>query len=310
LPVQNTTTPVGLDLLNNIMRLPQQQKFQLIINGLGAGLAGNGEQLNAALKRADPALQQTDRVIAVLASQNQLLARLTDESAHVLAPLAAQRAGLAGFFEHAGRVAVASAQEGQAIEQNWKDLPPFLRQFTPAVERFGNLASQMTPAIQELHAQAPAINATAAGLGPLAKTSIPAFKTLGTLAQKGEAVFPKIKPVATQLLSLSKPLLPLATDIAAIAQSFDNAGGIENVMRFIYYYTGTVNGENALGHYIRSQVVVTQNTRTSQLAPSASAQFSCTNVTPNCGRKVPVGQASAAQDASTSSALLHYLLGP
>ena len=87
LPVQNTTTPVGLDLLNDITRLPEQERLRLIISGLGAGLAGNGQELNAALQRADPALQQTDRVIAVLASQDRTLARLTDESARVLAPL-------------------------------------------------------------------------------------------------------------------------------------------------------------------------------------------------------------------------------
>ena len=331
LPVQNTTTPVGLDLLADTTRLPQQQRLQLIISGLGAGLAGNGQELNAALERADPALQQTDEVIAVLARQDRLLARLIDESDQILAPLATQRAHLGGFIQHAGEVAVAAAQQGQAIEQSLTDFPPFLRQLAPAAVRLTNLAEQMTPALQSLQAQAPAINATVSGLGPLAIAGIPAFRTLGNVAQRGESVFPRINSVAAQLLRLGIPLLPLANDIAAVASSFDNAGGIEDVMRFIYYYTGTVNGEDALGHYIRSQVVITQNARTSMLVQSASATFACTTGASGCGHAIAAGKDQAASAASPSQtgptatvssahinhsaaastkALLNYLLSP
>jgi phospholipid/cholesterol/gamma-HCH transport system substrate-binding protein len=297
LPVQNTTTPVGFDLLQDIQRLPQQQRLQLIISGLGAGLAGNGQELNAALLRADPALQQTDRVIAVLASQDRTLARLTDESARVLAPLSAQRAHIGGFIQHAGRVALATAQQGQALEQNLRDFPPFLRQLTPAAQRLTNLSEQFAPALQELQAQAPAINASVNGLGPLADTSIPALQALGRFAQRGETVFPRVNTLAKQLLRLGRPLVPLASDLAALATSFDNAGGIEDVMRFIYYYAGTVNGENAAGHYLRTLVEVSGCLpRTSFLNQSCAATFGGTNV-------------AAARDASPRQ-LLDYLLRP
>jgi ABC-type transporter Mla subunit MlaD len=337
LPVENTTTPVGTDLLANITRLPQQERLQLIISGLGAGLAGNGQELNAALLRAAPALQQTDRVIAVLASQDRLLAQLRDESDRILAPLAAQRAHIGGFIQHGGRVAVAAAQQGQAIEQNFQDFPRFLRQLQPAAARLTNLAEQMTPSLQALQAQAPAINASISGLGPLAKSSIPALKTLGNVAQRGETVFPRINSVAQQLLSLGKPLLPLATDIAALATSFDNAGGIEDVMRFIYYYTGAVNGEDAVGHYIRSIVGISNLQRTPYLDPSTSARFACTTGSAAClntpraaaehqpsaaaaTRKKPQGAAAIGKASSSASpdqspvsstkALLDYLLAP
>ena len=279
LPVQNTTTPVGLDLLNNITRLPEQERLRLIISGLGAGLSGNGQELNAALLRADPALQQTDKVIQVLASQDRTIARLTDESSRVLAPLAAQRRHVAGFVQHAGTVATASAQEGPAIQQNLRDLPGFLRQLRPAAARLGSLAGQLTPALESLHAQAPAINAAVTNLGPLAKTSIPAFKSLGNAAERGETVFPQAHAVADQLLSLGRPLMPLATDLASVAQSFDNAGGIEDVMRFIYYYTGAVNGEDALGHYIRALVEIsTCVVRSSVETPGCGSTFGTTTL--------------------------------
>ena len=293
LPVQNTTAPIGLDLLNDINRLPEQERLRLIISGLGAGLAGNGQELNAALKRADPALQQTDKVIAVLASQDRTLARLTDESSRVLAPLAAQRRHIAGFVQHAGTVATASAAEGQAIQQNIGDLPPFLRQLRPAAARLGNLAGQLTPALVSLRAQAPAINTAVTNLGPLAKTSIPAFKTLGDAAQRGETVFPQAHAVSEQLLSLGKPLMPLSNDLASVAQSFDNAGGIEDVMRFIYYYTGAVNGEDSLGHYIRALVEISGCVpRSSTLRGGCGATFGTTTLGSSVAASAPVSTAA------------------
>jgi ABC-type transporter Mla subunit MlaD len=316
LPVQNTTTPVGVDLLADITRLPQQQRLRLIIAGLGAGLAANGHELNAALVRADPALQQTDAAIAVLARQNRLLANLTDESDKILAPLAAQRAHLGGFIQHAGTVALAAAQEGHAIEQNFQDFPAFLRQLRPAAVRLTNLAKQMRPALQSLQAQAPAINDTVNGLGPLAKASIPALQTLGHVAQRGEVVFPRAHAVAEQLGRLATPLLPLATNLASLSSSFDNAGGIEDVMRFIYYYTGSVNGEDALGHYIRSLVEISNLQRTSSQTPGSGSTFRTTTLTAAADAVAHATSATAREltaggsGVSGARALINYLLAP
>ena len=91
LPLQNNGKEVDIDLVNNIMREPFADRFRLILNDLGAGLAARGEELQAIVRRADPALQQTDRVLGILAQQNQALAQLATDSDRILAPLARQR---------------------------------------------------------------------------------------------------------------------------------------------------------------------------------------------------------------------------
>ncbi|HXN37459.1 MAG TPA: MlaD family protein, partial [Solirubrobacteraceae bacterium] len=40
LPVANTHSPVDVDLINDISRLPEEERFTIIFNELGAGLAG------------------------------------------------------------------------------------------------------------------------------------------------------------------------------------------------------------------------------------------------------------------------------
>jgi ABC-type transporter Mla subunit MlaD len=313
LPVQNTTAPIGVDLISDITRLPQQQRLQLIISGLGVGLAANGRELNAALRRADPALQQTDRVVAALAHQDRLLARLTDESDQILGPLAAQRAHVGGFIQHVGAVAVAAARQGQAIEHSLQSFPAFLRQLKPAAQRLTGLAEQMTPALQVLRANAPAINASLVGLGPLAKDSIPALKTLGNVAQRGESVFPRIHGVVSALVRLGRPLRPVAAGLAALSSSFDQTGGIEDVMRFIYYYTGTVNGEDAVSHYIRSSFEVGAcSARQSSQVGGCGSTFATTTIQGAVARAAAaVARRSAASDRAANAAtrtLLNYLL--
>jgi ABC-type transporter Mla subunit MlaD len=99
LPVSNTQRNVDLDVINNIYQLPERQRLTIILNELGAGLAGRGEDLNQVIRRANPALMETDKVLAILRQQNQVLADLARDSDTVLAPLANRRTQVADFIE-------------------------------------------------------------------------------------------------------------------------------------------------------------------------------------------------------------------
>jgi ABC-type transporter Mla subunit MlaD len=299
LPVQRNHSPVGADLLNNIMRVPEQQRLPLIINELGAGLSGNGEGLQAALRRASPALQQADELVAILARQNETLSKLVDDSDKVLGPFAERRKDFTGFIKQAGVAGAATARQGDALEQSFAKFPAFLRELGPAADRLGELADETTPAVQALAAQAPAVNEATARLGPFTKQANPALKTLGKVADQGRATFPKIEAVVSQLNELGIPLEPLAENLGSLSTSFDDTGGIESLMRFIYFYTGAVNGEDASGHYTRAGISVGAcATRTPDTAPGCPAEF-----------YVPEASEASAARAKTSSTLLGYLLG-
>jgi ABC-type transporter Mla subunit MlaD len=303
LPVARNHSPVGIDLLNDIVRVPEQQRLPLIINELGAGLSGNGEALSAALTRASPALQQLDELVATLARQNATLAKLADDSDKVLGPLAKRRKDLTGFIKNAGEAGTATARQGDALEQNLAKLPAFLRELGPAVDRLGALADQTTPAIGALDSQAAAFNETTQRLGPLLKQADPSVKTLGKVADQGRKTFPKIDDVISQFAKLGIPLQPLAENLGKLSTSFDDTGGIESLMNFIYFYTGATNGEDASGHYTRSGISIGNcATRTPDFDASngCSAQFFTPDAT---------AAAASAARAQTSNTLLGYLLG-
>ena len=295
LPVSHTITPVNQDLVNNILRMPERERLRLIINDLGAGLAGNGTELRAALRRADPALQQTDQVIAVLARQNRTLARLVGESDQVLAPLAKRRHQLTGFIRNAGRTAEATAARGDDLERDLQKLPAFLQKLGPAADDFGALADQMTPALESLNSHASSINETVQRLGPTATAATPALVALGTTAERATKTFPSLEPTTHKLTGLARPLLPLSMDLADLSSSFDKTGGVEQVMRFIYNYTNSLNGEDELGHYIRSSLQVNVcSGRVSIVSPGCESKFS---------------SSSGASAASADNQLLDFLFG-
>jgi ABC-type transporter Mla subunit MlaD len=302
LPIGRTSSPVGADLLNNIMRVPQRQRLPLIINELGAGLSGNGEALSAALKRASPTLQQADELVATLARQNAMLGKLVDDSDAVLAPLAKRRKDLGTFVENVGDTAAATAREGDALEQNFARFPAFLQQLGPAADRLAEMADQTTPAIRNLASEAATVNASTKLLGPLAKQATPTLKTLGKVADEGRKTFPKFEAQADQLNQLGTPLVPLAENLAKLSSSFDDTGGIESLMSFIYFYTGAVNGEDASGHYTRAGLGFSSCVDRSD-AKSVTDTLGC-----SAAFFDKDAAAATAARATASSALLGYLL--
>ncbi len=256
LPADNNVTPVGEDLLRNINRLPQREAWRLLINELGAGLAGNGDRLREALRRSNPALKEFDRFAKVLADQDRLLGRLIDESDTVLAAWVDKRKETAHFIDQTGQLSAATAERGDDIERNFERLPAFLRELKPTTERFTGLADQMTPALNSLDGQAKAINSMIAGTGPFFKAATPALVSLGDFGDRARTLFPAIRPLIGDLNELGQPLTPTTNDLAKLFASVDDTGGIEELMQLIYFYTGTVNGVDAKGHYVRSALVI------------------------------------------------------
>ena len=91
LPLENNGKSVDLDLVNNINRAPYRDRFRIILNELGAGLAARGDDLGAVVDRANPALRQTNRVLKILADQSDQLETLATDGDTVLQPLAENR---------------------------------------------------------------------------------------------------------------------------------------------------------------------------------------------------------------------------
>ena len=172
LPVDHTSSPVDIDLLNDTLRLPFRQRLALVINEFGTALAGRGKELNEAIHRSNPALRETDRVLAILAEQNRTLANLATESDRALAPLAARRKSVSGFINNANRTAQATAERRADIQRTFERLPSYLRELRPVLTDLESVSNEFTPVLADLHRASPDLARFVGDLGPFSNASI------------------------------------------------------------------------------------------------------------------------------------------
>ncbi len=255
LPVTNTSSPVNTDLLNDINRLPVRQRLTIILNELGAGLAGRGSDLNTVLKRANPALRELDRVLAILANQNKLLTKLADDSDVALAPIPKIKESISNFIVQSDTVARASANQRGAIAQNFAAFPAFLEQLGPAMERLGRFGEQTIPTFTALKAAAPSINQLFAQIAPFSNSSSSFFQTFGKSAKISGPALASLQPLLAKVQKLGASAKPFSASLAELFTSLRDTGGLERLMDFIFLGANTTNGYDALGHFLRAELV-------------------------------------------------------
>lgn len=256
LPVENTSRPIDIDLVNNIMRLPFRQRLGIIINEFGTGLAARGGDLNAVIRNADPALKATDKVLKLLASQEKVLADLARESDAALAPLAGEREAIQGFVENAANVATATAEKQDAFRAQFEKLPVFLRELRPTMERLGSFADEATPVLANLGAVAPQVSRLIKASGPFSSSATVSIKSLGEATVPGRKALVAAESIVDDLSSFGRTAKPLSRNLAALLTSFESTGGIERLMDYLFYQVAAINGFDQFGHYLRASLIV------------------------------------------------------
>jgi ABC-type transporter Mla subunit MlaD len=257
LPVENTHSPVDADLLGDISRLPERQRLTIILNELGAGLAGRGSDLHEVIIRADPALQELDRVLAILAGENKVLAKLAVDSDKALAPFAAVRQRVADYIVQSNTVAKATAAHRGALARNLQLFPPFLEQLGPSMERLGRFAEETTPVFTDLGIAAPGINEAFTHLPAFSNSSATFFKNLGQTSKLSGPALVAAQPLLARLQALGGAAKPFSGSLSELFTSLRNTGGIERLLDFIFLGAGAANGYDSLGHFLRTEGVAT-----------------------------------------------------
>jgi ABC-type transporter Mla subunit MlaD len=314
LPVTRTTSPVDSDIVQDIYQQPIAQRFSLILNELGTGLAARGSDLNAIIHRANPALGYTDQVLKILARQNRQLAQLATDSDRVLAPLAKVKTQIAGFVTHANTTSVASAARAKDISRSFQLFPQFLRQLRPLMVSLGNLADQGTPLMASLGQSASALGRQFRNLTPFAKQATPALIALGKSSQQSQTALVATEPLARQLKSLGTQAVPSSASLDKLTASLNNTGAIEQLMSLLFAGTSAANGFDASGHYVRAEPLVGSCT-TYDIKPvlGCSANFGAVGSAAAASANSVVQQATrnatSKKPASALRGLLRYLTG-
>jgi ABC-type transporter Mla subunit MlaD len=250
LGLQGTHAPVDIDQVLNTFKLPVRQRLTLLLDGLGGGLTARGADLNAAIRRAAPALQATHETLAILAGDRARLQRLIAGSDTVLQSLAAGRGRVADFVRQAGVVAATSGARQRRLAAAVRDLPALLGQAQPSLDRLGRFASLATPFTQDLRRAAPGLRQLVTELKPFAGRATPTLTRLGETARKTTTALPDLAPQVRRLGRFATAAAPAGKLAAELFTSFRDRGTLEALQGFTYYAASAVARFDKNSHYL------------------------------------------------------------
>jgi phospholipid/cholesterol/gamma-HCH transport system substrate-binding protein len=256
LPLGNNGTSVDPDLINDIQTLPYSQRFRLIFNELGAGLAGRGEDLNELVMRANPVLRDVDTLFKQLTEQKDELAQLAVNSEEILGPLSRERQHVAGFLANSGNAAQASAEHGPELEAALEKFPQFLTEFKLTMRKLEGFSDAATPVFTELGKAAPSLTDATLTLTPFNEATTVALKSLGKAGEEAGPEFARATPVVRKAAKLAKTGAPTTSELAKLFVSLRKEGGWDGLTELIYNSAASLNGFDQYGHFGRTLVTL------------------------------------------------------
>ena len=276
-PAEQVSQTVQPDLVHNTMREPFKQRFQLLINEFGTALAGNPEDLNAAIRLGAPALRQIREATRILAERNAVIRDLNVDSDRIMQELAARRDDVVRFVEEARDTAEISISRRDELSRNFEILDDFLAELQPTLSGIEGLAREQTPLLADLRRAAPELDRLAVDLPPFNRATGRALRTLGPAAEAGRRAVTRghdeiralaraglnapasAEMVADVLADLDDPRRAVGIDDRAAettGRTNPSAGrpdtkgytGLEGLLNYAYYFALGTNTFDQVGH--------------------------------------------------------------
>ncbi len=288
LPVQQTSSTIAIDLVNDIMRRPFRERFRLIIGELGAGLAGRPDDLSNVLRRAHPALRETSETLRILGRQTGTIEKFIGDAQTVVSALEDRKRDVTRFVREAGNTAAISASRREELGETFRRLPAFLGELEPYMGRLGDLTQAQTPVLRDLQSASDELDTFLTRLRPFTAEGLPAFNALGEMSVVGRRAVRKTTEEVRELRRLgrnapgfAKPLrqfLQTIDDRARAVEPDDRAAatsppagdkthttssragftGMEAIWNYFYWQALSTNALDDVGKVLRLSIIVNE----------------------------------------------------
>jgi ABC-type transporter Mla subunit MlaD len=277
IPVEQTRQTVQNDLVLSTMRMPFRERLTLLINSFGTALAGNSENLNSAIRRGAPALEQTQQVFHLLAQQNTIIRDLNADSDEIIGRLAERRRDVTRFIQETRDTAEASAARRDDLSQNFALLDDFLAQLKPTMAELNSVAVQGTPLAANLRRAAPGLTTLSRNLPNFNPAATDAVVSLGKSSVVGQRALRKGRDEVRALRDAARNSAPVAEDLANFLLDIDDPKravevdaraardtnrkaptgytGMEGLLNYLYYQTLAINQYDEIGHFLHFTIM-------------------------------------------------------
>jgi virulence factor Mce-like protein len=274
IPVDQTESPIPADLVGNVMRKPYRERFSIILGELGAGLAARGDDLNETIRRAIPALNETDRVLKILANNRRTLQQLTRDSGAVMRVLGRRREDVGRFVVEARNTAQATAERRRELRATFQRFPGFLDQLEPTMQDLGTASGRLAPTFADLRAAAPSVTDLLRTLNPFTRALDPALTSLGTAGVSGRRAAKEASSLVSLLGELGKDSPEMSKNLALVLGDVDDRSraiapdpdspegkgytGLEALLTYVFDQSQALNIFDQRGYILKLDALINE----------------------------------------------------
>jgi virulence factor Mce-like protein len=274
-PLDNTHSPVALDLVLSAFRAPAPERLALLLSSLGAGTAGRGDDLNVIIRRAAPALQQSTKLLGELNRNRDQLRSLVSDGNAVLAQLDRQRDSLASFVKSTGNLSGTLADRRAELARTIRDLPGTLEALNPYLDTVAGIAVETEPTLGSLDRATEPLDGLLTQLDQTSDSVRPALGALRETADELRRAVPDARPVVGELARFAQATTPAATLAADLFTSLHGNAAIEGAQKFLYYAVAATARFDTVSHILGAYPVLGScAVYATAPAPGCSSNFS------------------------------------
>ncbi|HVW40361.1 MAG TPA: MlaD family protein [Amycolatopsis sp.] len=252
----HTSRAVDLDQVLDSLDDPTGTALAALVTTLGEGTAGQGQDIDAAIKALAPAMTETHQLTDILNGQNAVLGQLVDRAAPVAQALAGGNGQDLDKAVDAGNRMLAAVQaQRQAMQDALQQLPDTLRKAQQVLGEAAGVAGQGTPALQSLRPLTGNLVDVNNELNAFADSANPALSSLPAVLDRAKSLLDQAAPLVRDLRP-GGAVLPGASASANHLVA-DLTPALSTALDFVKYWAMSTNGRDALGNYFRAFVVTT-----------------------------------------------------
>lgn len=254
IPVERTAVPVSLQDVIDVFALPTSQRIRVLLDELGIATAARGDDINAILRRANPALTDANRVLSVLNDQREAVGDSVEQTDRVLAELAGRDDDVRGFVRSVADLTHQTAPRSRSITAATRRLPGLLAAARPSLTSIDNAARALTPVLDDVRAAGPQLNTAVDRLGSFSVAGVPSLTSLNRIAASARPALRDVRPAVRRVESVATPLRKGSGELADLLASTRDAGGFEGLWRVVVGFASMTSLKDDVSHILTASL--------------------------------------------------------
>lgn len=251
IPAKDTSAPVELDEVLDIMRPDTRTALRVLINEAGVGMAGRGSDFNSLLDRLPPTLDETRKLVGSFAADTRRLGDLVEQGDRVLASVTGKRDDLNDLVDQAGQALQETSDRRAQLGASVQEAGPTAQQLQRTLTTLNGTAADLVPAARDLRATTSPLLETLNRVPAFVDDAKPLLDTATDVSPDLRRLGTQAAPTVRRLKPTAQNLSTFATKLAPVVRIADGAGALDGLLGVLNGWVETIKNSDGLSHVFR-----------------------------------------------------------